>query len=498
MAARSQTSSRSEWETGAKRLLARWGPNPVLCLDELCGLKLWPKQAAIARSIVEHKRTACKSGHKVGKSTSAAGIALWWVLTRWRGRVILTAPAGHQVRNILWPEVTRLYESARVPVGGRLSPDPAYGLKLPGNREIIAVTTDEVAKAAGLSSPNQLIIVDEASGYDEDLWPALFGNLAGGGRILATGNPTQTSGTFYEAFTEKAHLWNTFTISCIETPNVIANRCLIPGIAMRDYITEHLDEYAGIRLDPQTCTHAELVAALESAGESPFLDIRIRGRFPVQGDHAVVPLTLVETGKLRWATTLATDGLSLGVDVARTGDDDSVIAPRRGNKLYPLEPHHGLDGPELAARVVECANRLRPKPSDRVRVKIDEIGVGASPYDCLVGMASAANLEVIGVNAGAAADDPERFRNKRAQMHFAVRSWLADGGALPPNEGKLYAELVAAKFSLDERNRYVVEKKDAIKARLRRSPDRADAVGLAVYEPPTFDLEIIRGASRFD
>lgn len=482
---------------GAKSLLARWTDNPVLCVSEVFGLQLWPKQAAIARSVVTHKRTACKSGHKVGKSTGASGVALWWVLTRHRGRVILTAPAGHQVRNILWPEVTRLYESAKVPIGGRLSPDPAYGLKLPGQREIIAVTTDEVAKAAGLSSPNQLIIVDEASGYDEALWPALFGNLAGGGRILALGNPTQTSGTFYEAFGEKAHLWNGFTLSSVESPNVVANRRVIPGLAMRDYVEEHLDEYAGIRL-PRGASYEELVAALESAGESPFLDIRIRGRFPVQAENAVVPLSLVERAKERWVSTHGDGPLSLGVDVARSGDDESVIAPRRGFRLGELEPHRGLDGPQLAAKVIECANRLRGDQVERVRVKIDVVGVGASPYDCLKAVEDERGIEVIGVNSGEASDDPERFKNKRAQLHFAMRSWLADGGAIPPNEPKLHAEIVAAKFSLDERNRYIVEKKDAIKARLKRSPDRADAAALAVYEPPSIDTQFIKIPSRYD
>lgn len=475
-----------------KNLIRRWAADPVRFSAEALGVKLWGKQAAIARSVVSQSRTAAKSGHKIGKSTGGAALAIWWPLTRHRGRTILTAPAGHQIRNILWPEVRRLYRQARFPIGGHCSPDPSRGLELPGDRGIICVTTDEAEKIAGLSGPNQLFIVDEASGYDERLWAPIFGNMAGGGRLLATGNPTQTSGTFFEAFTEKSHLWATFTVSSAESPNVVSGRELVPGLARKPWVLEMLEEHAGIRLDPD-CSHEELCEALERATDSPFLDIRVKGRFPSQADNCVVPLSLIEAAKERWAETNGSGDLNIGIDVARSGDDESILCPRRGKRAYELEPHRNLDGPQLADRAIAMVARMR-RGHERPRIKVDVIGVGASCYDSLAARAEALDLDVVPVNVSESSDDEDKYKNLRAQVHFATKSWLADGGAIPPDQ-KLHAELSAARYSFDERGRYVVEKKEKIKERLRRSPDRADALGLSIYEG-TSDLGSVIAVRR--
>ena len=104
-------------------------------------------------------------------------------------------------------------------------------------------------------------------------------------------------------------------------------------------------------------------------------------------------------------------------------------------------------------------------------------------------------VEAIGINSAESSDSPEEYCNLRAQLHFGCRDWLKAGGTLPGDD-RLQAELVAPVSSLDARNRLKVESKDDLRKRLKRSPDRADALQLAVYEPvpaPRFERPRIVG-----
>jgi phage terminase large subunit len=440
----------------AHALRNRWAENPQRFAKEALGVALWRRQRDIARSVARHPRTAVRSGHKIGKSIAAVVIALWWALTRKRGRVVLTAPAYHQVRNILWPELTRIYRKSRFPVGGTLHRNPSAGLELPGGRAIFCISTDKPEKMAGLSGAEILFIIDEASGFPEALWEPVFGNMAGGGRLLALGNPTQLSGPFYEAFTTKREFWETLHVSSEESPNVLAGEVVVPGLATREWVEEKKREWG------------EKSAAYQ---------VRVAGNFPSQGDNAVIPLENVQDAVRRWAETAAEGLLHIGVDVARYGDDESVVQPRRGKKA--LEPHvfQGLDNVDLAGQVLRIVRALR-HPGEKPRVKIDVVGNGSGVVDIL--RRERNELEVIPINVAEAAT-AEGFHRLRDQLWFGCGDWLKEGGAIP-DDPKLFSELVAPTYFFDARGRQEVEEKEAVKRRLRRSPDRADALCLAVYE----------------
>src|ERR1051325_3357974 len=102
--------------TAQKRETGKYGPidcpDPVVFCEKHLGIKPWSKQVEIMRAVAEHPRVAVRSGHKCGKTTSAAAIALWWLSTRSRATVVLTSSGGRQVSEILWPEVRRLYKNA--------------------------------------------------------------------------------------------------------------------------------------------------------------------------------------------------------------------------------------------------------------------------------------------------------------------------------------------------------------------------------------------------
>lgn len=173
--------------------------------------------------------------------------------------------------------------------------------------------------------------------------------------------------------------------------------------------------------------------------------------------------------------------LEIGVDVARFGDDDSVIQPRRARVMYPKIVLHGIDTVAIYGATKQAAKDLR-RGNERVRIKVDTIGVGAGVADMLrADEELQAFVDVVDINVSERSDDETQFPNLRTQIWFALADWFKSGGAMPPND-RTEDELRAPVYGFDVRGRRKVESKDETKKRLHRSPDSADGMCLAVYE----------------
>lgn len=453
---------------------ARYHDDPVAFAEEVLGLQVWSRMRDILLAVRDRKRVAVRSGHKVSKSTTAAVIALWRCLCREGSRTVLSAPTSRQVRIIIWKELAKLHRAANLP--GQLFLDPGTGFRY-RESEVFGFSTDEPEKMAGVSGADLLFILDEASGVDEPLFAAIEGNMAGGAGLLMISNPTQTSGTFYEAFTTKRHLWHTIHISSEETPNAISGEVLIPGLATRDWVMEK---------------------RLDWGEDSPLYQVRVLGNFPGQAENTVIGLSLVEAARARHDTQEGAPigAFTLGVDVARYGDDSTVLQPLFGQRVIPPTVHRKQDNVEVAGHVMDLVERLRarhdyPVTAGSVQVKIDDLGNGGGVTDHLQHSERAAALGIVTlpvtVSERATADGYSKLRD---QLWFGLRDWLRDGGALPPNS-HLEGELVAPRFSFDTQGRSKVESKDEIKKRMGRSPDRADALALAIYTPPVRNRQAV-------
>lgn len=446
-------------------MLAAWRDDPVRFAREALRFEPWEGQEQILRMAAESRRWAVRSGHKIGKSRVLAALALWWVATRPRSRVILTSRGDRQIRKILWPELRALYAQSVLPFGGVLHDDPGTGLVLPGYSDVLGFTAQDTEAMGGYSSPSLLYLVDEASGVGEETLEAIEGNLAGGGCIGLCGNPTRTSGTFFAAFHHQREIWRSLHISSEQTPNVREGRVVVPGLATREWVEERRRVW----------------------GENhPLYAVRVRGDFPTQGGRAVIPLSAVSRAVERWEELPppeSTARLHLGVDVARFGDDESVVQVRRGDWAGRPEAFSGLDGPNLAGEVLRIARDWRrARGRERPLVKVDVIGVGASVYDVLV---RSDEVETVAVNVSERAT-AEGYALLRDQLWFGCADWLGTGGAIP-DDARLQSELVAPEYDFDARGRQRVESKEALRKRLPNghSPDRADALCLAVYEQRT-------------
>jgi phage terminase large subunit len=445
--------------------LRKYAKDPVKFAREVLGIKPWSKQAALLTAIAAHGRVACRSGHRIGKSTTAAIIALWWVATRGRGRVVLTAPTARQVREVLWREVRRLHREAKKPIGGEMNDTPAGGLRFDDGREIIGVATDEGERFAGLAGPEMLFIVDEASGVSERIFETLLGgNMAGGGCVVLLGNPTRLAGTFFDAFGTKSALWNTHHISSLESPN-ISGEVQVPGLATAQWADDMAADYGE---------------------ESSVYAVRVRGEFPSQAADCVIALALVEAAKERWSELMVGGGksftpalglLEVGADIARFGDDSTCLVIRRGPVALAPILIKGADTVAVAERILKAVEEHRG-PNERAIVRVDTVGVGGGVADQL---RRVPGLQVLDINASASAK-AATYQRTRDELWFQAKAWLKAGGALPTDQ-KLEGELLSATYRYTPGGKIEVESKDLMRQRLRRSPDRADALCLAVYAP---------------
>ncbi len=162
----------------------------------------------------------------------------------------------------------------------------------------------------------------------------------------------------------------------------------------------------------------------------------------------------------------------LGVDVARFGDDRSVIILRQG--LWAHEPivFHDIDNMTFAQRIAAQYDHHQP----------DALFIDAGRGEGVIDRLRQLGYPAIEVNFGGKATDPARYANKRSEMWDRCREWLEAGGVIP-NVPELKTDLVTPTYKMDASDRMVLEPKEKIKERGGKSPDIADALVLTFAAP---------------
>lgn len=394
--------------------------------------------------------TGVVSGQKTGKTRVAADIALAWVETHSHGLVRLAATVAEQIKKELWEEIRQLYR--RAPRDLHLPEpalDPATGMRWPDGRAIHAITAKSIDSIAGHSGAEQLWIVDEAFGFPDALWQVILGNMMGGGSLLWLSNPTGTVGRAYDWTTRGG--CSIVHIDSRENPNFHGEN--IPGLATPEGVQQIIDTYGE---------------------DSPEFDVRVRGIPPRQGSNVLVQLADVEQAIARHASSFPdlTKQLVLGVDVARFGDDDSVIQPRRAYHAFEAKKFHNISLTELARKIIEEADRLRQ--SQACTVCVEEDGIGGGCIDPLRD-SRPSWMTIIPVTVGGDAKQKDRYSNRRSELWTQVSAWIKAGGAIPKNDA-LKRELIAPTYDFDLKLRRRVQSKKEIKKKLGNSPDQADAL----------------------
>lgn len=473
---------------------------PVEFFREVLGVEPWEKQIEVIDAIREFPRVAVKSGHKVSKSHTAGGIALWFYSSFPDARVVMTSTTSRQVDQILWRETRMMHARAgrcvackRAEVNG---PRPCAhsalidgdthelarsGLKADDFREIVGFTAREAEAVAGISGSNLLYILDEASGIPDVIFEAIEGNRAGGARVVMFSNPTRTEGEFFEAFNAKARFFKTITISSEDTPNVKSGQVLIPGLATREWIDEKREEWGE---------------------DSPLYKIRVRGEFVLSEDGKIFSVHAIGEAEARWADAPEVGRLHIGIDPAGPGlgGDESAFAPRRGAKVLGVVAFRGLTEEAHLAHLLGLIKEHRRQHEGPPLVLIDREGpIGSAVYGLLRSYASANPdaFEVVGIRSSdRARRQPQVYDRMRDELWARGAEWLREGGALP-EDAKLSKDLHAPEWvGHAMTGRLKVTGKDELRKKLGRSPDRGDAVLLSVWEPVASRDEDVREAAE--
>lgn len=312
---------------------------------------------------------------------------------------------------------------------------------------------------SGMHSQFVLFLVDESGAIPMTVLRAAEQSLSTKpffGKILQAGNPISLEGMLYAAASLLRHQWRVIRIT-------------------------------GDPDDPHRSPRIDRAWAEEQirvyGRDNPWVMSYILGLFPPAAMNALLGVDEVEAAMKR---TLAPDAFAwaqkrLGVDVARYGDDRTVIFPRQGLAAFrPEVLRHQRDAAvsvEIANRVMACRAHFRSELEF-----FDATGGWAAGA---VDVMRANGLGPIDVQFAAPAMDP-RYANRRAEIWFQMAKWVQSGGALPPVP-ELTAELTTPTYVF-HKGKFLLEEKDQVKKRLGRSPDLADALAL------TFGLVDMPGA----
>lgn len=439
--------------------------DPVFWGADRLGDVYWSKQREILYSVRDNPATAVPSCHDVGKSFIAARAIAWWIDTHPPGEafVVSTAPTDKQVGAILWRELGRAHRLGNLP--GRVNLKEWYlGPELVGFGRKPS-DTDPTA-FQGIHAKYVLVVLDEASGIPEALFDAAATLVTNEySRTLAIGNPDDPESYFAKVCASLN--WNTVQISAYDSPNFTGEE--VPQ-AVRDVLI-----------------HPEWVERqkVEWGERSARFISKVLGEFPKDTADTLIPSSWAEACR---ASELAADvegsselPVELGVDVG-AGDDETVIRERRGRKAGRRWASRHADAMRAVGEVVTAA-----KETGATSIKVDVIGVGFGVYGRLKELADQGVLqcEVHAVNVADRATQPTRFVNLKAEIWWEVGRELSrvHGWDLSDIDDNTLRELTMHRLRYDSSGRIQVESKDDVRARLKRSPNDADALLLAFYQP---------------
>lgn len=390
------------------------------------------------------RRLSIRSGHGVGKSSCAAAIILWFLLTRYPCKVVVTAPTASQLYDALFAElkgrlkempkaISKLLEATSDRVVLKSSPTEAFCSARTSSKE-------RPESLAGVHSASVLLVADEASGIAESVYESAAGSMSGhNATTLLLGNPVRGTGFFYRTHTELSDDWWTKKVSCSDSPLVAP-----------DFLQDMANRYGS---------------------ESNAYRVRVLGEFPQADEDTYIPLHLIESAQTRDIETSPVAAVVWGLDCARYGSDRSALAKRKGNELVEVKTWRDKSTMELAGIVLdEYENTpIIDRPQE---ICIDSIGIGSGVHDRCAEL----DLPARSINVAESAALKVKYMRLRDELWGKAREWFeAKECVIPKDDAQLVHELAAPRFAFTSSGKIKIESKDEMRKRGIRSPDIADA-----------------------
>lgn len=400
---------------------------------------------------------AVSSGHGIGKSAAVSWLILWAMSTCEDTKGVVTANTENQLKTKTWAELSKWYRMCINRDMFQLTATALFSVDSDREKtwriDMVPWSERNTEAFAGLHNKGKrlLLIFDEGSAIPDVIWEVSEGALTDSETEIlwiVFGNPTRGLGRFKDCFYGLRHRWSNRRID---------SRTV--AITNKKKIQEWVDDYGE---------------------DSDFVRVRVRGEFPRAGQMQLISGDVVDAAMKREVEVPYGAPKLFGVDVARFGDDQTVIARVHGRKLEELHRFQGLDTMQVAAIVVEMILKFKPDV-----VFVDESGLGGGVVDRILQLGHS----IIPVNSARKADDERMYFNKRAEMWGRMKNWLE--GASLPNDKELADDLTGPQYGYDAKNRLQLEKKQDMKRRGVHSPDAGDAIALcfAYATPPVYEYD---------
>lgn len=448
-------------EPWQRELLTDLG-NGVVSIQEAIALALASEEEVPSLPI----QLARTSGHGIGKSACVSWIIDWAQSTMEDTKGVVTANTENQLKTKTWAELAKWHRMSltkslfRMTATARFSVDPEH--EKTWRIDMVPWSEKNTEAFAGLHNKGKriLIIFDEASAIADLIFETTEGALTDKNTEIiwvCFGNPTKNSGRFRECFPggKFAHRWNSGAIDSREV-----------SITNKTQIARWVEDYGE---------------------DHDFVRVRVRGVFPRTDATSFIPLELVREAVARPLPNIDASCV-IGVDVARFGDDSSIIYPRKGRDGRSLQPRvfKGLNTMQLATQVHTAYHDWAA-----TAIFVDGGGVGGGVVDRLIQL----GLPVFEVQFGAGSDNPvagepgTKFLNKRAEIWTAMRTWLRTGcipETVPMYETPFTEELSFPTYTYSREDYLQLESKKDMRRRGMTSPDLSDALALT-FAYPTLD-----------
>lgn len=480
----------------AAKKLKEWRTDWNKFVYEVLKARLDKEQQSIIESVQYNPMTAVSSGTARGKDFVAACACLcfMYLTPRWEKgkltkntKIAMTAPTDRQVKNIMVPEVRRLYRNAGF-LPGRLV---GYDIRTEYEEWYLTgfkAGDDNTEAWSGFHAVNTMFAITEASGISEATFNAIEGNLQGNSRILIVFNPNITTG--YAARAMKSSRYSKFRLNSLNAENVVSKENRIPGQVDYNWVKDKVENWT-TPVNENDFNEGDGDFKWEGKFYRPndLFRVKVLGMFPKVSVDMLIPYEWVELANERWRVLndegfIPAKSCRLGVDVAGMGRDSSVLCPRYGNYVKEFDVHQSSGTADHMHVVGMTIPYLKNK---KAKAFIDTIGEGAGVYSRLeeLGYKNAFSCKFSeGANELSDITEQYTFANMRAYLYWCVRDWLNPkngfGAALPPCD-QLTEELTDIHWKFQSNGSIIIEAKDDIKKRLKRSPDYSDSLANTFY-----------------
>lgn len=455
----------------AASVIRKWREDPRVFVRECLQATpdAWQDEVLWAVVSEPFDRFALKASKGPGKSTLLAWLIWWFLSTHAHPKVVATSITGDNLSDNLWAELAKwqaksgflqkafTWSATRITSNDHPETWWASARTWPKSGD----SNQQADTLAGIHADNVLFVLDEAGGIPDAVAAAAEGGLANASKehnrvakLIIAGNPTHLAGPLYRACTTERALWWVKEISGDPDDPMRAPRVSI------EWAREQIAKYGR---------------------DNPFVLVNVFGKFPPSSANSLLGPDDVTASQRRIIIErdLREAVKILGVDVARFGDDRTVITLRHGDAVLQPRILRNVDTMQTVGQVSALFDRHKPDG-----LFVDSTGLGAGVVDRLAQL----GYPVIGIDSAGAPSEPH-FANRRAEMWWNMAEWVKTRGALP-NMPEYHVELPAPAYKFNAQNKVLLEAKAEIKKRTGVSPDLADSLAL------TFAQTVIPRAVR--